>query len=208
MNKLKFKETPENFFARFPEACLEAKDWVHAKRFKTMGEAWKKCERGDWLLWWLGKENAITQKQSVSLAICFAGRVIKEFNKKYPDDKRPDDAIRAARAWLKSPTKKNRDAAYAAANAAHAAAYAAYAAANAAAYAAYAAANAAYAATYAAYAAAYAASAANAAAYAAYAATYAASAAANAAANAATADAVEQKWQANKIRRTIHVSNL
>jgi hypothetical protein len=168
-----------------------------------MGEVWKKCERGDWLLWWLDKEKAITQKQSVSLAICFAERVVKEFRKKYPDDKRPDDAMKAARAWLKSPSKRNRDAAYAAG-------YAAYAA-NAA-YAAGYTANAAYAAGYAANAAAYAAgytantaNTANAA-YTANAAVNAANAAAYAAAYAAVnaaAYAVEQKWQAKKIRRTI-----
>ena len=123
---------------------------------------------------------------SVAMAIYSAELVIGEYEKRYPDDKRPRRAIEAAKAWLENPTEENR----AAANAASAA-YAAYAAnaAKAAAYAAYAAANAAYAAAYAANAAAYAADAANAAANAAYAA-YAAYAA-DAAASAAVLDKVE-----------------
>jgi len=125
---------------------------------------------------------------SVAMAIYSAELVIGEYEKRYPDDKRPRRAIEAAKAWLENPTEENR-AAYAASAAS--AAYAAYAAnaAKAAAYAAYAAANAAYAAAYAANAAAYAADAANAAANAAYAA-YAAYAA-DAAASAAVLDKVE-----------------
>ena len=76
--------------------------------------------------------------------------MLKIYEDKYPNDDRPQKAIQAAKAYLKNPTKENKNAAanaaYAA-NAANAAAYAAYAAAYAAANAAYAAANAANAAT-------------------------------------------------------------
>ena len=117
-----------------------------------------------------------TKKDSVKLAIYAAELVIENFEKKYPDDKRPREAIEASKKWLKYPTEKNRAAAYAAASAAYAAyaaaSYAAYAACAAAAYAAYAASSASSAAAYAAYAA----SSAAAAAYAAYAAAAAAAA--------------------------------
>jgi hypothetical protein len=95
----------------------------------------------------------------VAFAILCAESVIAIYEKHYPNDDRPRQAIEAARKYLKKPTN-----AYAAnADAAAAAAYAAYAA--------YAAANAAANAAYAAYAAAYAAANAYAAAaYAAYAA--------------------------------------
>ena len=91
-----------------------------------------------------------TKKDSVSLAIFSAKLVIGIYEKQYPNDDRPRKAIEAAVRYQKNPTKKNRLAAYTAANAAHAAAYAAYAAtnaANAAAYTAYAAHAADYAAT-------------------------------------------------------------
>jgi hypothetical protein len=106
-----------------------------------------------------------TKTDSVAMAIYAAELVIGTYEKKYPDDKRPRQAIEAARAWLENPSEENRSAA----DAARAAAYAAYAA-YAAAYAAYAAADAADAAAYAARAAHAAAHAARAAAYAAYAA--------------------------------------
>jgi hypothetical protein len=133
-----------------------------------------------------------TKRDSVKLAIFSAGQVLKYFEKYDKKDKRPREAIEAAKKWLRNPTAKNRHAADAAYAAANAAANAADAAAYAAADAAYAAANAADTAAYAAYAAADAAAyaAANAAAYAAAdAADTAAYAAANAADTAAYAAA-------------------
>ncbi len=125
---------------------------------------------------WLLRYSIQSKKEAVKIAIYAAGLSLKHFEDKYPEDKRPREAINAAKKWLKNPTKENRDAAaYVAYAAAYAAYAAAYVAAYAAAYAAYAA-DAAYAAAYAAYAAAYVA--ADAAAYAADAAAYAADAAA------------------------------
>ena len=119
----------------------------------------------------------MTHRQKIRYAIYAAELVIDLYEKKYPEDQRPRNAINTAKAYLKNPSIKNKNAAYAAA-------YAAYAAnaANAA-NAAYAAANAAYAAANAAYAAANAVNAAYAdnAVYAVYAAANAAYAAANAA---------------------------
>jgi hypothetical protein len=104
------------------------------------------------------------KEDSVAMAIFSAELVIDIFEKKYPDDKRPRQAIEAAKEYLKNPSKKTaraaarsaRAAAYASAHAdraayASAAAYASSAAARAADAAA--AAAAAYAAAYAAYAA-------------------------------------------------------
>ena len=92
--------------------------------------------------------GTLTQPIAVQWAAECAKRVLKHYEDKYPDDKRPREAIDAAIRWAKDPTQANRDAAYAAADAAYAAAAAdaAYAAAAAAADAAYAAAHAAYAA--------------------------------------------------------------
>jgi hypothetical protein len=149
--------------------------------------------------------GTLTQIIAVQWAAECAKRVLRHYEDRYPEDKRPREAIQAALKWAKDPTKANRAAAayaYAAANAADAAYAAAYAyaaataaaAANAAAYA-NAAANAA------AYAAAYAAASASAAAYAnaaANAATYAAYAAANAA-NAAAAREKEREWQSDRL---------
>ena len=89
------------------------------------------------------------KEDSVALEIFSAELVIDVFEKKYPDDKRPRQAIEAAKAWVNIPNQKNSDAAYAAAYAASDAARAAASAAHAA-DAAYAADDAASAASYAA----------------------------------------------------------
>jgi len=114
------------------------------------------------------------KKDSMALAIFAAESVLKNFEKKYPDDKRPREAIEAAKKVLASDTAKNREAASSASSAASSA-YAAYASS---AYAASAASSAASSASYAASAASSASSSASAASYAssaAYAASYAAS---------------------------------
>jgi hypothetical protein len=71
-------------------------------------------------VWYWRKED------SVALSIYAAELVIKNFEKKYPDDKRPREAIQAAKKWLKNPTEENASvsASSAAAYASSAAAYA------------------------------------------------------------------------------------
>ena len=114
----------------FAESC----DFDFIKIYET-------CERGDWLIWLLRKTNTITKIQAVLLACECAEHVLIFFEAKHPNDKRPRQAILAAREWAKNPTEENRlickTAAYAAATAAAApASVAAYAAAYATAYAA------------------------------------------------------------------------
>jgi len=143
-------------------------------------EALIKEDNLDWANWAIVR--CMTYKQYVSYAVFAAEQVIDIYEKKNPGDKRPRQAIAAAKKCIENPSKKNKDAAHAAANAANAAYAASYAS-----YATYAA-DAAYAAyaTYASYAVADAASyATNAADAATNAAAYAADAAANAAADAA-----------------------
>jgi branched-subunit amino acid aminotransferase/4-amino-4-deoxychorismate lyase len=137
------------------------------------------CERSDWLIWLLRKTNAITKPQAVLLACECAEHVLAIYEKKFPADKRPRQAIEAARKWVSDPTEENRSkcraayAAYASASASASAAASAYA-------------SAAYAS-------------------AAYAAADAASASAAAYASAASdaARTTERKWQADKIREII-----
>jgi len=131
--------------------------------------------------WWVSRKCELTKEQNVQNAIDCAEIILSLFEAKYSEDKRPREAIEAAKKWINLPTRENAAAADAAAYAADYAAYADYAAADAAAYAAYAAA------AYAADAAAAAADAAVAAV--AYAYASAASAAAAAAAAVAAADA-------------------
>ena len=73
--------------------------------------------------------GTLTQIIAVQWAAECAKRVLRHFEDRYPEDKRPREAIQAALKWAKDPTEANRAAAVAAANAVAAhATYAAYAA--------------------------------------------------------------------------------
>jgi hypothetical protein len=164
--------------------CYEGLEWARGQR--TLVKAWENCERPDWMFWFLRKKSLLDKPTSVRLACIFAKDVLNIFEKKYPKDLRPRQAIEAALEYLENPTEKMRM------KCKSAAAYA-YAAAAAAAYA--------YAAAYAAAAAYATADAADAAAaYAAYAAD---AAAANAADAAAYAKKEKKKWQAGQIRTLV-----
>ena len=124
---------------RLLRACGEAIEWVGQRDFAN---AWAECERPDWMLWLVGKmadEGGWPDKKKVVLlAADIAESVLPIFEKEYPKDGRPRNAIEAARGWAdgKVALKDVRAAAaYAAAAAAdaYAAAYAAAAAAAAAA---------------------------------------------------------------------------
>ena len=129
-------------------ACSGGREWFAAQKetdaIKVIKELAKE-KKYQWANWTLTK--FMTKPQCVEYAIFAAEQVIKIFEDKHPDDKRPRNAIEAAKKYLKDPTEENRRsaayAAYAAAAADAAYAHAAYAAAYAAADAAYAAAAAA-----------------------------------------------------------------
>ena len=76
----------------------------------------KKFGWGNWLI-----VRHMTYKQYVPYAVFAAEQVIDLFEKKYPDDKRPREAIEAANACIKNPSAKNKKAADVAAGAARAA---------------------------------------------------------------------------------------
>ena len=90
-----------------------------------------KIDRFNWANWLIVR--LMDRKQKIQYAIFAAESVIDIFEKKYPNDDRPRNAIEAAKKVLEKDSKKNRDAAAyadaadAAAAAAAAAAYAAYA---------------------------------------------------------------------------------
>ena len=119
--------------------CNEAVEWL--KEQSSMKVAWETCERGDWMLWLLGKLSgkigSKSRKQLVWTS-CQCARLSLPYITK--DEKRPLNTIETAEKYTKGnatlkEVKVAADAAYAASAAATAAA-AAYAADAAAAYAA------------------------------------------------------------------------
>ena len=91
-------------------ACREAVEWTKGKTFE---EAWKECVRADWMLWLCGKMVGTagwpTKQEIVLLACDFAESSLKYWEKKHPNDKRPHEAIAAARAWAQSGATSDSD---------------------------------------------------------------------------------------------------
>lgn len=135
-------------------ACLEGIEWFVAQKETDAVNVLEKLIAEDklqWASWTIVR--VMNYKQRVQYAVFAAEQVIDIFEKKYPNNKRPRQAIEAAKKCIEDPSAENKNAAASAASDASAAsAAAAYDAAyaSAAAYAAYAASDAAYAAAYAA----------------------------------------------------------
>ena len=120
--------------------CQSALDlWDKKERSPLKILEWfLRIKKYEWANWFIVR--VMVYKDYVAYAVYAAEQVIDLYEEKYPEDKRPREAIEAAKKCIKNPTKKNKAAAYATAYVA----YAANAAADVAAYAtAYVAANAA-----------------------------------------------------------------
>jgi hypothetical protein len=75
------------------------------------------AKNSDWCRWLFTR--LMTKKQRIEIAVFSAKQVLDVYERRYPNDKRPRDAINAAKAVLKNDTEENRSAAYAAAYAAY-----------------------------------------------------------------------------------------
>jgi hypothetical protein len=118
--------------------CSEARRWIRSQS-GTAYALWRRCDRGDWLLWLAARAGV--DRRLVVLAVCDCAETALVHAS--PGEDRPRFAIETARRWARGDATigEVRAAAYdaAAADAAaayYAAAYAAYAAYYAAAYAA------------------------------------------------------------------------
>lgn len=91
------------------QACYGGIEW-----FKNCGETNHKKvlekliseEKYDWANWLIVR--CMTYKQYVSCAVYAAEQVIDIYEKKYPDDVRPRQAINAAKRCIKNPSSKNK----------------------------------------------------------------------------------------------------
>ena len=103
--------------------CQEGFEWF--KQQPSLEEAWLKCERPDWMLWYLRRKQIGSKEQFVRIAL-FCAKEAHPYSKNKKADQK---AIEAVEAWLNSPTEENRIKCEKAAHAArYAAADAAYAA--------------------------------------------------------------------------------
>ena len=103
---------------------------VFARRHKYQwAKVWEKCERGDWLVWWLRQTGQLDKVTAVKIAVACAEHVLATFEGKYPGDLRPRQAIEAAKKVLENDIEENRIAADSAAHSARSAYWAAHSAA-------------------------------------------------------------------------------
>jgi hypothetical protein len=110
---------------------IDSMGYVNAEVIARVEVRGKHLEQGDKQCWEqmrIVKAWTWMKKDSVRLAVYAAELVIGIFEKEYPDDKRPRQAIEATKNWLAEPTEKNRLAARDAAGEAWAAGSAAWAA--------------------------------------------------------------------------------
>jgi len=110
-------------------ACKESYKWFEEQKDTDSIDLLKKLiEEGklDWANWAIGR--LMTYKQQVQYAVFAAERVIELYEAKYPADKRPRQAIEAARQCIDDPSNENKKAATTASEAATAASEAATAA--------------------------------------------------------------------------------
>jgi len=115
----------------------EIKEPILARELIEKLLATKKREKMGWVSWLLCK--LFSRPHYIQYAVFAAEQVLPIFEKEYPDDKLPREAIEAAKQVALNDNEENRkiaakaaaNAAYSAADATYAAAYAAYAAADA-----------------------------------------------------------------------------
>ena len=93
-------------------ACNSGKEWFGAKfpkgaNLKDGLEAALEDKRHDDANWLL--THIMTRKQRMAYAIFAAEQVIHIYERQYPDDKRPREAIEAAKAVLAHDTKENQE---------------------------------------------------------------------------------------------------
>ena len=80
-------------------ACGEAIEW--AEQFDTWKDLWKKCERGDWMLWIIGKQAGKPMsdaRKPLVLAACECARLSLKYVKK--GEERPLKTIELVERWV------------------------------------------------------------------------------------------------------------
>jgi hypothetical protein len=100
------RKTVSLTYLRKLSACSEAiKEFKARKEHNTRKilNLLSQEKRWDWFSWFAVR--LMTHKQKVAWAIFCAEQVINIYEQQYPDDSRPRDAIKAAKAWLKHPSK-------------------------------------------------------------------------------------------------------
>jgi len=91
-----------NFREKLKEinACFDAIQW--AENYTSLQKAWDNCERGDWILWLIGKQAGKPESKSRKKLVLTACKCARLALKHVPkNEKRPLKAIQTAEKWAK-----------------------------------------------------------------------------------------------------------
>ena len=93
-------------------ACKKAVEWLKDSPEATVKTIVKKDYQ--WLLWAVQKIKGFakaigwTKRENAKLSVFCAELVLSNWEKEYPDDDRPRQAIESAKRWLNEPTEENK----------------------------------------------------------------------------------------------------
>src|SRR3990167_6202909 len=98
-------------FLESKQACSEGIEWVEENNLLNLPaldvlNALIKDDKLDWANWLIVR--CLPYKGYVSYAIYAAEQVIDIYEKEYPDDKRPREAIEAAKKCVDNPSSENK----------------------------------------------------------------------------------------------------
>ena len=80
------------------DACDEGYAWAETNNIQSDAEAWAKLQRPDWMLWLAKKRGLELDESKLRLFACdCAEQTLPIFERDYPEDKRPRQAIETAR---------------------------------------------------------------------------------------------------------------
>ncbi len=80
------------------DACDEGYAWAETNNIQSDAEAWAKRQRPDWMLWLAKKRGLELDESKLRLFACdCAEQTLPIFERDYPEDKRPRQAIETAR---------------------------------------------------------------------------------------------------------------
>jgi len=93
--------------------CKDSIRWIKEQDTKDVFKLINRLRKSniedtdDWLFWAIPRLLK-TRENRARLAVYCAELVLPMFERKYPNDKRPRQAIQATKNWINSPTEKNR----------------------------------------------------------------------------------------------------
>jgi len=116
-HKGKLKMCQSGFHAS--EKVIDAMQYTNTEEIAQVEVHGEHLEQSDKQVWSEMKVLKVydwTKEDSVRLAIFAAELVIQNFEREYPNDESPRQAIEAAKKWLRNPNKQNQSAAWSAAS--------------------------------------------------------------------------------------------